>query len=82
MAGDSRSGCRITFVSRRCPKPPPTSEMLGQHLALVAELWLVQGSNQDQALANMQETYQRLLWAKQDARTEAPNDQRPNTLRV
>jgi hypothetical protein len=71
-------------VSRRCPKlppQPPTSEMLGQHLALVAELWLVQGSNQDQALANMQETHQRLLWAKQDARTEAPNDQRQHTLR-
>jgi hypothetical protein len=55
--------------------------MLGQHLALVAELWLVQGSNQDQALANLQETQQRLLWAKQDARTEALHDQRQHTLR-
>jgi hypothetical protein len=55
--------------------------MLGQHLALVAELWLVQGSNQDQALANLQETHQRLLWAKQDAR-QAIHDQRPNTIRA
>jgi hypothetical protein len=63
------------------PQPEESLELMAEHVKLVADLWLVPG-NRDMALMHLQETHQRLLWAKQDARTEAPNDQRPNTLRV